>query len=321
MVVSGMRALILPSLEIEERPDPVARDGEIVVQVRAAGLNRADLLQRTGKYPPPPGWPADIPGLEYAGEVVAIGRGVTYWELGDRVMGLVGGGAQAQYVAVHQAEALAIPDGMEYRDAAAIPEVFLTAWDAMVRQGHARAGERVLVHAIGSGVGTAALQLGRVSGFTIVGTSRTPDKLARASALGLEHGVLAAGDDWAASVGEPVQLIIDTIGAGYFGANMSLLAPGGRLVILGTLGGSVAGEIDLGRVLRQRLTIRGITMRSRLAPERRELVERFTSEILPHFSSGALRPVLDTVVPIEEAVRAYELLASNATFGKVVLSL
>lgn len=317
-----MRALVLPSLTLEDRPDPVARDGEIVVRVHAAGLNRADLLQRTGKYPPPPGWPADIAGLEYAGEVVAIGRGVTYWELGDRVMGLVGGGAQAEYVVVSQGEALAIPDGMPYDAAAAIPEVFLTAWDAMVRQGHSRAGERVLVHAIGSGVGTAALQLGQVLGLTIIGTSRTADKLARAAALGLVHGVLTAADgDWVAAVGEPVQVIIDTLGAAYFEANMSLLAADGRLVILGTLSGSVAGRIDLGRVLRQRLTVRGITMRSRLAPERRELVERFTSDILPHFVSGALKPVVDSVVPIEEAVRGYELLASNATFGKVVLAL
>jgi NADPH2:quinone reductase len=316
-----MRALILPSLSIETRPDPVARDGEIVVRVYAAGINRADLLQRIGKYPPPVGWPEDIPGLEYAGEVVAIGRGVTYWELGDRVMGLVGGGAQAEYVVVHQAEALAIPDGMSYRDAAAVPEVFLTAWDAMVRQGQVRAGERVLVHAIGSGVGTAALQLGRVLGLTVIGTSRTPDKLARATALGLDHAVLASDDNWAAAVGDPVQVIIDTLGADYFEANISLLAPGGRLVILGTLSGRVAGQIDLGRVLRQRLTIRGITMRSRPPGERRELVQRFNGEILPHFGNGTIRPIVDTVVPMSEAVRGYELLASNETFGKVVIEM
>lgn len=316
-----MRALILPHLGIEERPDPVARDGEIVVQVHAAGLNRADLLQRLGKYPPPDGWPADIPGLEYAGEVVSIGRGVTYWELGDRVMGLVGGGAQAGYVVVHQAEALAIPDTMTYVQAAAIPEAYLTAWDAMVRQGRARAGERVLVHAIGSGVGTAAAQLGQVLGIAVIGTSRTADKLTRAAALGMSHGVCSSEADWAAQVGDPVQVIVDTLGAAFFEANMSLLAAGGRMVILGTLSGGVADRIDLGRVLRQRLTISGSTMRSRLAPERHAMIERFTSDILPHINQGALKPVVDTVLPMREAVQAYDLLASNTTFGKVVLEI
>ena len=301
-----MLALILPHLGIEDRPDPVARDGEIVVQVHAAGLNRADLLQRLGKYPPPDGWPADIPGLEYAGEVVSIGRGVTYWELGDRVMGLVGGGAQAGYVVVHQAEALA--------DSA-------SAWDAMVRQGRARAGERVLVHAIGSGVGTAAAQLGQVLGIAVIGTSRTADKLTRAAALGMSHGVCSSEADWAAQVGEPVQVIVDTLGAAFFEANISLLAAGGRMVILGTLSGGVADRIDLGRVLRQRLTISGSTMRSRLAPERHAMIERFTSDILPHINQGALKPVVDTVLPMREAVQAYDLLASNTTFGKVVLEI
>lgn len=316
-----MRALILPSLTIAGRPDPVPRDDQILVRVHAAGLNRADLSQRAGKYPAPAGWPADIPGLEYAGEVVEAGRGVTYWSLGDRVMGLVGGGAQAEYVTVHQAEAMAVPDSMTYVEAAAIPEAFFTVWDAMVRQGRARAGERVLVHAIGSGVGTAAAQLAEVLGVTVIGTSRTPDKLERARALGMEHGVLITEVDWVSQVGGPVQVIIDTLGAEYFDANLSLLSSGGRLVVLGMLTGAVAGRIDLGRVLRQRLTIVGTAMRVRTAPERAELVERFTREILPHLNSGALRAVVETSMPWSEAAGAYELLASNATFGKVVLTI
>jgi NADPH2:quinone reductase len=316
-----MRALTLPSLSIDTRPDPVPRDGQILVRVHAAGLNRADLSQRAGKYPAPPGWPEDIPGLEYAGEVAAVGRGVTYWSLGDRVMGLVGGGAQAEYVVVHQAEAIAVPDRMTYVEAAGIPEAFLTAWDAMVRQARVRGGERVLVHAIGSGVGTAAAQLADVLGVTVIGTSRTADKLERARELGMEHGVLTTDTDWVAQVGDPVNVIIDTLGAEYFDANLSLLGPGGRLVVLGMLTGAVAGRIDLGRVLRQRLTIVGTAMRVRSAPERAELVQRFVGDMLPHLNSGQLHAVVETSVPWNEAARAYELLGSNTTFGKVVLTI
>lgn len=313
-----MRALILPSLEIEDRPDPMPGEGEIAVRIRAAGLNRADLAQRAGKYPAPPGWPADIPGLEYAGEVIAVGRGVTYWAVGDRVMGLVGGGAQAERVVVHQAEAMAIPDGMTDEDAAAIPEAFLTAWDAMVVQGRVRSGHRVLVHTIGSGVGTAAVQLAPVLGVTVIGTSRTPDKLARARAMGLEHGLLLR-EGWHREL-EPVNVILDTLGAAHFDAHLSLLASGGCLVLMGMLTGSSAERIDLGRLLRQRQSIVGTAMRSRSVVERRHLVERFTGELLPHFHGGTLRPIVERVFPLAEAEAAYQLLSSNATFGKVVLA-
>jgi NADPH:quinone reductase-like Zn-dependent oxidoreductase len=235
-------------------------------------------------------------------------------------MGLVGGGAQAEYVVVNQAEAMAVPDRMTYEEAAAIPEAFLTAWDAITRQGRTRAGERVLVHAIGSGVGTAAAQLADVLGVAVIGTSRTPDKIARARELGMEHGVLTTDADWVAQVGGPVHVIIDTLGAEYFDANLSLLDNGGRLVVLGTLTGGVANRIDLGRVLRQRLTVVGTAMRSRSAQERAELVQRFVSDMLPHLDSGQLRAVVDRSVPWTEAAAAYELLGSNATFGKVVLT-
>lgn len=313
-----MRALILPTLSLEERPDPSPGEGEIVVRVRAAGLNRADLAQRAGTYPAPAGWPADIPGLEYAGEVIATGRRVTYWAIGDRVMGLVGGGAMAERVVVHQAEAIAIPDGMAYEDAAAVPEAFLTAWDAMVVQGKSRAGHRVLVHTIGSGVGTAAVQLAPLLGLTLIGTSRTPDKLARARAMGLAEGILLR-EGWTRDVA-PVHAVIDTLGGAHFDANLSLLAPGGRLVVLGLLTGRTAERVDLGRLLRERLAIVGTAMRPRTLRERRALVEQFTGAILPHFHAGTLRPVVEQVVPWTEAAAAYDLLASNATFGKVVLA-
>jgi len=318
-----MLAVTHPSpgaMEITVRPDPVADAHRIVVAVRAAGLNRADLLQRAGRYPAPPGWPPDVPGLEYAGEVRAVGAGVVRWHLGDRVMGLVGGGAHAELVAVHEDEAIAIPAAMTFSDAAAIPEAFLTAWDAMVLRGRAVAGDRVLVHAIGSGVGTAAAQLGRRLGLAVIGTSRTPDKLERCRELGMVAGVLTTAEDWPAQVGEPVQVVIDTLGASVFGQNVSLLAARGRLVVLGTMTGASGAAIDLGVILRKRLEIIGTAMRVRSLPERSELVARFAREILPWFEDGTLRPIVDRVVPMREIDEAHRAMQANETFGKIVLN-
>lgn len=315
-----MRALLLPSLDIVERPDPVPGEGELLVRVHAAGLNRADLSQRKGTYPAPPGWPADVPGLEYAGEVLATGPRATYFAPGERVMGLVGGGAMAERVVVHQREVMAIPDGMSMSDAAAIPEAFLTAWDAIVRQGCGHGGHRVLVHAIGSGVGTAAAQLAPILGLTLIGTSRTAEKLDRCRALGMAHGVLTSEADWPARVGDPVDVIVDTLGGSYLAQNLALLAPRGRLVVLGLMAGRHADGIDLGLVLRHRLSILGTAMRSRGREERGTLIEAFTQEVLPHFARGLLRPIVEAVLPMTDAAAAYDLLASNRTFGKVVLA-
>jgi NADPH:quinone reductase len=306
--------------ELAIRPDPVAGEGQILVSVRAAGLNRADLHQRAGRYPAPPGWPADIPGLEYAGEVSAIGSGVKRWRVGEGVMGLVGGGAHAEFVVVSEREAIAIPDGMSYTDAAAIPEAFLTAWDALVFRGRAVDGDRVLVHAIGSGVGTAAAQLGRELDFAIIGTSRSADKLERCRALGMVHGVLTNDDAWPARVGDPVQVIIDTLGAAAFEQNLGLLSAKGHLVVLGTMTGGKAPGLDLSLVLRQRLTIVGTAMRVRSLEERVSLVERFSQQILPLFADGRLRPVVDRVVPMRQIESAHQAMLANETFGKIVLS-
>ncbi|MBP6444067.1 MAG: NAD(P)H-quinone oxidoreductase [Gemmatimonadales bacterium] len=314
-----MRAILLPDLALVERPAPRPGEGELLVSVRAVGLNRADLLQRLGRYPAPPGWPTDVPGLEYAGVVTALGEGVTRFAIGDRVMGLVGGGAMVEQLVIHEAEAIRVPDRLGDIEAAAVPEAFLTAWDALVIRGRAVAGDRVLFHAIGSGVGTAALQFAPLLGVTMIGTSRTAGKLERCRALGLHHGVLTTDDDWPTAVDAPVQLIIDTLGAKALTANLGLLAPLGRLVVLGTMTGSET-TIDLGVVLRKRLSIIGTAMRNRGAAERRALMARFDAEVLPHFASGALTPLVEAVVPMTEAVRGYDLLAGNTTFGKVVLA-
>jgi|CXWL01.1.fsa_nt_gi NADPH:quinone reductase-like Zn-dependent oxidoreductase len=314
-----MRVLLLPDLALVERPAPRPAEGELLVAVRAAGLNRADLLQRRGRYPAPPGWPTDVPGLEYAGVVTAVGTGVTRFAVGDRVMGLVGGGAMAEQLTVHEDEALLVPDRLTDAEAAAILEAFLTAWDALVLRGRAEPGDRVLFHAIGSGVGTAALQFAPLLGVTMIGTSRTPAKLERCLALGMHHGVLTTAEEWPAAVGAPVQVIIDTLGAGALAANLGLLAPLGRLVVLGTMTGNEAA-IDLGVVLRNRLTIVGTAMRNRAAEERRGLMARFRMEVLPLLATGALSPLVEAVVPMAEAARGYDLLAGNGTFGKVVLA-
>ena len=318
-----MLAIVHPAPDVMElaiRPDPVPGTGQILVSVRAAGLNRADLHQRAGRYPAPPGWPADIPGLEYAGEVAAIGAGVKRWQVGERVMGLVGGGAHAEFVVVNEREAIAIPEGLSYTDAAAIPEAFLTAWDALVFRGRAVDGDRVLVHAIGSGVGTAAAQLGRELDLAIIGTSRSASKLERCRALGMVHGVLTDDDQWPARVGDPVQVIIDTLGATAFEQNLGLLSPKGHLVVLGTMTGGKAPGLDLSLVLRKRLTIVGTAMRVRSLEERVSLVERFSQQILPMFADGRLKPIVDRVVAMRQIETAHEAMLANETFGKVVLN-
>jgi NADPH:quinone reductase len=310
-------------ISIGEVPKPEVRPGHIRVRVHAAGVNRADLIQRRGQYAAPPGWPADIPGLEYAGEVDAV-RGASRWKVGDRVMGLVGGGAQAELVAVHQDEALPIPEGLSYAEAAAIPEVFLTAFDALVTRGRLAAGERVLIHAVGSGVGTAAVQVARHLGATVLGTSRSADKLARALVYGLDHGIDTSHGSFREAVGQPVDVVLDVLGGPAFADNLAVLAPRGRLVLLGFLAGSrVSG--DLGPILRKRLEIVGTVMRTRGLEERASLVRAFAERMLPLFDhriehASPLRPVLERTYPMAELAEAHRVLESNETFGKVVVT-
>ena len=323
-----MKAVILAGaggpevLTIGEVPKPEVKPGHIRVRVRAAGLNRADLLQRRGHYPAPPGWPADIPGLEYAGEVEAV-RGTTRWRVGDRVMGLVGGGGQAEMVTVHAEEALAIPEGLSFAEAAAIPEVFLTAWDALVARGRLQAGERLLIHAVGSGVGTAAAQIARHLGATVLGTSRSADKLARALVYGLDIGIDTSRTSFREALTEPVHVVLDSIGGPAFTDNLAVLAPQGRLVMLGYLAGSRA-TAELGPIVRNRLEIIGTAMRVRTLEERKLLIAEFAERMLPLFDrrieqAAPLRAVLQATYPMERIADAHRLMESNETFGKVVV--
>jgi NADPH2:quinone reductase len=308
---------------IGEVPKPEVRPGHIRVRVHAAGLNRADLIQRRGQYAAPHGWPADIPGLEYAGEVEAV-RGGARWKVGDRVMGLVGGGAQAELLTVHEDEALAIPDGLSYADAAAIPEVFLTAYDALVTRGRLAPGERVLIHAVGSGVGTAAAQIARHLGATVLGTSRSPEKLARALVYGLDVGIDTGKGGFVDAVGDPVHVVLDVLGGPAFGDNLAVLAPRGRLVMLGFLAGSRT-TADLGPILRKRLEVIGTVMRTRTLDERIPLVREFSERMLPLFDqriehAAPLRPVLERVYPMTELAEAHRVMEGNETFGKIVVT-
>jgi putative PIG3 family NAD(P)H quinone oxidoreductase len=313
-------------LEIQERPTPTPGVEQILVRVRASALNRADLLQRRGAYPPPPGAPPDIPGLEFAGEVVALGPGAREWRERDRVYGLVGGGAHAEYLVTHERAVVRVPDALPWREAGAVPEAFITAHDAL-RQADARPGETVLVHAAGSGVGLAALQLAHALGLRTLGTARTAEKLLRARDYGLD-AALALGEDLgplAAFVAEQtggrgVDVALDLVGGPYLGATLGVMAPLGRVILIGTMAGA-RGELDYGRLLRQRLTVRGTVLRSRPIEERIAVTRRFGTEVGPLLARGVVRAVVDAEFPLGELVRAHERLESNATFGKVVVTM
>jgi putative PIG3 family NAD(P)H quinone oxidoreductase len=311
-------------ITIGEVPKPEVQKDHIRVRVHAAGLNRADLIQRRGQYPAPHGWPANIPGLEYAGEVEAVRPGVTRWKVGDRVMGLVGGGAQAEMVVVHQDEVLPIPGGLSYAEAAAIPEAFLTAYDALVIRGRLQSGERALIHAAGSGVGTAAAQIAKQLGATVLGTSRSGDKLARALLYGLDVGIDTSRTPFREAVGEPVHLVLDVLGGPAFADNLAVLAPRGRLIMLGFLAGSKT-EADLSPILRKRLEVIGTVMRTRGLEERIPLIREFGKQMLPLFQprveqSAPLRPVLERTYPMTQLADAHRVLEGNATFGKIVVA-
>jgi len=297
--------------------------GEVRVRVRAAGINRADLLQRRGLYPPPPGWPAEIPGLEYAGAVEAVGEGVGLWQVGDRVMGLVGGGGYAEYVVVPEREAIAIPERLSYEEAAAIPEVFITAHDALFTQLGLGLGERLLIHAVGSGVGTAALQLAKVAGATAIGTSRAEWKLERACELGLDIGIDASQGDVAEAVlretgGEGVDAILDLVGGPYLTTNIDALALKGRMIIVGLTAGRSA-ELDMGAVLRKRLHVVGTSLRMRSLEEKISAARAFDRDVGELLATGRVRPIIDRVFSMEDVAEAHAYMESDANFGKLVL--
>lgn len=313
-------------LAIREVPTPQPRGEQIRVRVRASALNRADLMQARGYYPAPRGAPADIPGLEYAGEVDALGPDVTSSiAIGDRVFGIVSGGGQAEYVLTHERMAVPIPPGLDFAAAAAVPEAFITAHDALTTQGRLDPGGRVLIHAVGSGVGTAAVQIAHAMGCTVFGTSRTPEKLQRASELGLDQSIDTSVESFADVVqtktdGAGVDVLIDLLGGSSLSGNLAALAIRGRLVLVGLLGGREA-PLDMNLMLRKRLTIIGTTLRARPLEEKIAATRRFADQVVPWLARGLVRPVVDSVHRLEGLQAAHVRMESNDVFGKLVLTL
>jgi len=310
---------------LQEIPRPSAQRGEVLVRVRAAALNRADLLQRRGLYPPPPGYREDVPGLEFAGEVAEVGAGVTAWKPGDRVMAIASGEAQAEFTLADPFMLMPIPEGLSFAEAAALPEAGVTAHDAMITLGGMRPGGTVLIHAAGSGVGTAALQIAKAMGGTAIGTARTADKLEKARALGLDHGILV--DKEAPRFAEEVRgrtgkkgvpVILDFVGASYAAENLAALASQGRIVVIGTMGGAKA-TVDLGALMRVRGQVIGTVLRPRPLFEKIQATQAFARDVLPLVAAGKVRPVLDRAWPAAQVREAHEQLERNDSFGKVVL--
>jgi putative PIG3 family NAD(P)H quinone oxidoreductase len=312
-------------LEIHERPTPVPGNREVLIRVRASALNRADLLQRQGQYPAPPGAPTDIPGMEFAGEVAALGPGVANWREGDRVFGIVGGGGNAEYLVTDAWTLARVPSALSWTDAAAIPEAFITAHDAMVTQAGVRAGETVLIHAVGSGVGLASVQLARAWSATPYGTARTASKIERAREFGLADGVVV-GDDVSVVVaaaerwteGKGIDVTMDLVAGAYVAAEIQAAAKRGRIMLIGTVAGRTA-TIPVGMVLGKRLVLRGTVLRARSIEEKREVTAAFARDVVPLFEPGTLRPTVDSVLSLDDIRAAHERLAGNETFGKVVL--
>jgi len=329
MRVECMRYRGAGGVEVIERGETEIREpghGEVQVEIAAAGLNRADVLQRKGHYPAPQGWPTDVPGLELAGRVVARGPGASLWKDDDAVMAIVGGGAFTRRITLHERELMPVPAGRSLEEGAAIPEVFLTAWDALVRQAHLRAGETVLIHAVGSGVGTAAVQVARAVGARPLGTTRSAAKLEPVHALGLDpaDGIVVADPvAFAAAVaartgGRGAPVVLDTVGASYFEENLRAVAVRGRIVLLGTLGGA-SGKAPLGMMLGKRVTVIGSVMRARALEEKVDVARQATAELIPLFERGLLRPVLDQVMPMHELAAAQARMEADANVGKIVL--
>ena len=314
-------------LEIREVPEPAkAQSAEVMIGVKAAGLNRADIIQRRGHYPPPAGYSPDIPGLEFAGEVVDTGEDVTDFKTGDRVFGIIAGEAQAELLKIDHRLLVKIPDNLSFIEAAAIPEAFITAHDAVFTQAKLKGDETLLIHAVGSGVGLAALQLAAVYGHRVIGTSRTAEKLERCRELGLDESMTVGSDGafadevLARTESRGVDVILDLVGGAYFEQNLRSLALKGRLLLVGLTSGSSA-QFNLSVALANRLTITGTTLRGRSIEEKADATRTFAIDVVPHLANGSVRPNLDRVFDLHDVRAAHEYLESNESFGKVVLKI
>lgn len=316
-----MRAVTLPSyggpeaLVLADVPDPVAGPGEVLVEVTASAVNRADLLQRQGFYEPPAG-ASRYPGLECSGVISALGEGVAGWAVGDQVCALLAGGGYAEQVAVPVGQLMPLPGGVSLLHAAALPEVACTVWSNVFGLAALQPGERLLVHGGTSGIGTMAIQLGVQHGCEVVVTVGSPAKAERALELGASRAVLYREQDFVEA--GPFDVVLDNMGAAYLGRNVQALATGGRLVVIGLQGG-LRGELDLGMMLGKRASVHATSLRSRPAAEKADIVSAVLAGVWPWIASGAVRPVVDTVLPLEQVADAHRLLEASTHVGKVLL--
>ena len=311
------------ALRIVDRPDLTPDSGEVTFDVVATAVNRADLLQRKGLYPPPEGV-TEVLGLEAAGVVSAVGAGVTRWQVGDEICALLPGGGYAEQAVVPAALAMPLPPGVATVEAAAVPEVFATAYDNLLLRGRLAEGETALIHGGASGVGTAAIQLAKRSGCRVLVTAGSAERVERCVALGADGGVVYHDTDWSKSVlehtdGKGVDVVLDIVGGPYLRPNISCLATEGRLVIIGLMGGAKA-EINLGVLLSKRISVMGSTLRARTTAEKEPLMNALVSEVWPGFGDGSLRPIVDRVVPFAAVADAHVALEHGDVFGKIVLA-
>ena len=320
-----MRAITLPSpgdadaLVLADVPDAVAGLGEVLVEVTATAVNRADVMQRMGLYDPPPG-ASPYPGLECSGRIVALGREVTGWSVGDEVCALLSGGGYAELVAVPVGQLLPVPAGVSLLEAAALPEVVCTVWSNVFQLAALQPGELLLVHGGTSGIGTMAVQLARQHGARVVVTVGSPEKATRAEELGAERAIRYRDEDFVEVLRDlgGADVVLDNMGAAYLGRNVTALATGGRLVVIGLQGG-VKGELDLGALLGKRASVHATSLRARSATEKAEIVTAVRDRVWPWLESGAVRPVVDQVLPLERAADAHRVLEASQHVGKVLL--
>lgn len=307
------------ALRVAERPDPVAGAGQVVIRVRAAGVNRPDLLQRLGAYPPPPG-ASDILGLEVAGEIAQVGAGVTRWRIGDRVCALLGGGGYAEQALVDARHVLPIPEGLDFVQAAALPETVFTVFANVFEGGALRAGETLLIHGATSGIGVMAIQMAKAAGATVIATSRGTDKARAAAGLGADISLDAKADDLEARIKAAggADVVLDMVGKDYAALNLHSLKAGGRWVVIASLTGAKV-EMDLQRIMLKRLTLTGSTLRSRSADEKARLTAAVEATAWPWIVSGAVRPPIHAVHPLAQAADAHAALEAGAHIGKIML--
>jgi NADPH2:quinone reductase len=302
-------------IEIAEHPDPEPGSGQVLVRVRAAGLNGADMLQLRGRYPAPPDSPPDIPGLELAGEVAALGPGAARFSEGDRVMGIVGGGGQAELAVVHERQLMPVPEALDWVSAGGVPEVFTTAHDAVFTQAGLKPGERLLVHGGAGGVGTAAIQLARAAGARVYATVRNPDLRERVAELGAE-----AFDPGEFTDHGPFDVILELVGAPNLAANVGALATGGRIVVIG-IGAGAKGELNLAALMGLRARVQGSTLRARPLEEKAITARAMERSVLPLFEAGRIYAPIAASYALEDAAKAYERFTAGAKLGKIVLEI